>query len=116
MEEKELFERLRRFILKEAFLSDIEITNSTVIETELGITGDDADDFIYAFSKEFNVDVSNFHIGKYFKGEGDTTVINFINFFNKNKPLDCPSELTVGHLKKAIKVGRLDDSIFGNSM
>jgi hypothetical protein len=113
MEEKDLFDRLRRFILKEAFLSDLEITDDTIIETEIGITGDDADEFINAFSNEFNVDVSNFEIGKYFKGEGDTTFINIFNFFSKKKPAATSLKLTVGDLKRAIIARKLDDTVIG---
>lgn len=114
MEERDLSIKIKRFILKEAFLSDLEITDDTIIETEIGITGDDADTFIKAFSTEFNVDVSNFEIGKYFKGEGDTTFVNIFNLFRKKKQIENPlKKLTVGDLKRAITVGKLDDTTMG---
>jgi acyl carrier protein len=113
MEEKELFERLKEFIKKETFVNDVEITSNTIIETEFGVTGDDADDFIIAFSKEFNIDISNFEIAKHFKGEGDTTLIGIVNFFKGNKTEEKYSALTVGDLERAILAGKLDETVIG---
>jgi len=114
MEEKELFERLKKFIIRETFVNDVEITSNTIIETEFGVTGDDADNFIIAFSKEFNVDVSNFEIAKHFKGEGDTTLISIFNFFKGKKTEEKYLALTVGDLERAVIAGKLDETVIGH--
>jgi acyl carrier protein len=104
---EENFKRLKDFIVKQTFVDDVQITSNTIIETEFGVTGDDAYDFIIAFGKEFNVDVSKFEIGNYFKGEGDTTLITLINFFKGKKSEKKSLLLTVGDLEKAIIAGKL---------
>ena len=114
MKKKELFEKLKAFIIRETFVNDLEITPNTIIETEFGVTGDDADNFIIAFSKEFNIDVSNFEIAKHFKGEGDTTLINLFNFFKGKKTEEKYVALTVGDLERAILAGKLDETVIGD--
>lgn len=107
----EVSESLRKFIIKATFIDDIKITPDTVIETEFGITGNDSDDFIIAFGKEFNVDVSKFEIGKYFKGEGDTTLSFIFDFFRSKKTQEKHHVLTVGDLERAIAAGKLDSTV-----
>ncbi len=107
-------EKLVDFIKKETYLHDINLSYNTVLETELGVTGDDADIFIVAFGKEFNVDVSNFEIGKYFKGEG-IDLAGILNFLNRKKSEEVKqSVLTVGDLESAIIAGKLDETVIGH--
>ncbi len=114
MEEKALFEKLKEFIKRQTFVNDVEITSNTIIETEFGVTGDDAVDFIYAFRKEFNIDVSNFDISKHFKGEGDGTLLTIFNFLRGKNIEESYTPLTVGHLLKAISSGKLDETVFSS--
>ncbi len=113
MVENDLFERLKTFIIKHTFVIDVEITLDTKIESEFGITGDDVDNFIIAFSKEFNVDISEFKVARYFKGEGDTILISIINFLLGKKTEGRYPPLTVGDLERAIKKGKLDETVIG---
>lgn len=110
---EDIFNRLKDFIIRQTFVSDVEITSETIIESEFGITGDDADDFIIAFGKEFNVDVSDFEIGKYFRGEGDGTLKSLLEMMRGKKAKEKFS-LKVGDLGKAILKGKLDESIFND--
>ena len=108
-------EKLILFIQNETFVKDIVITKDTAVDADLGITGDDADDFIIAFSKEFNVDVSDFDIGKYFNGEGDKTISTIFNFLLKGtKEVKIKKTLLVADLERAITIGKLDDSVIEN--
>lgn len=113
MEKNEVFESLKSFIRKETYEESIEITQITKIETELGVTGDDAINFIIAFSKKFNVDVSNFMAADYFEDEG----INILELIIRTiKGIKKPKKkvLTVGDLERAIKAGKLDDTVIEN--
>jgi hypothetical protein len=104
-----IFEKLKQFIIKERW-DDEPITRDTTIEDDLAITGDDADEFLVAFGKEFNVDVSKFPAGDYFDDEGDPILPAIIRFLtNKKKRKRKP--LTVGQLEKAIIAGRLDEDV-----
>lgn len=47
----EIFNILKAFVTKEAAVDDKEITREASIEDDLGVTGDDAVDFLIAYSK-----------------------------------------------------------------
>lgn len=98
----EIFEKLKIFTVKESFVTDTLLTRSTRIEIDLGITGDDAIEFILAFGKEFCVDVSEFRVSDYFKGEG----WSFSEFFCKREKGKF-KDLTLGDLENAIKLKKL---------
>jgi len=61
------------------------ITKGTTLEGDLKITGDDSDEFLKAFSKEFNVNISSFKIGDYFKGERDMVLNTITSLFKVKK-------------------------------
>lgn len=90
-----------------------EIKIETSLECDLNITGDDADEFLVAFGKEFNVDVSKFPIGDYFGDEGDPILPMIIRFLTNKKKIERKM-LTVGHLEKAIIAGRLDEEVINS--
>jgi hypothetical protein len=46
------------------------LSGNTDLEKELGVTGDDAEEFMLKFQREFDVDLSNFRFNRYFGGEG----------------------------------------------
>ena len=100
----EIFDRLKEFVIKESAVDDGEITRDTQIEDELGVTGDDAVEFMIAYGKTFNVDVTKFMAADYFRGEG-------WNLFPSKK---SGKILTVGHLEKGILAGRLDEEIINS--
>ena len=106
----EIFERLKQFITDQGFgytlpfpllFKKKELTRDMALEKDLGITGDDSEDFLIAFGSEFNVDVSKFPVGDYFKDEGDPLLPSA----RRVKPL------TVGQLEKAAIAGRLNEDV-----
>ncbi|MCF6405182.1 DUF1493 family protein [Chitinophaga filiformis] len=97
---EEIFIDLLAFVYKQSRAFDIPITMETSIEGDLGITGDDGEDFIIQFSNRYSIDISNFYFTKYFHPEPSIS--------------SMPSEikiLTVGQLMKAIEAQRLDDNV-----
>jgi hypothetical protein len=97
---KEVFSDLVAFIHEQSRTFDIPVTMETSIENDLGITGDDGEDFTVQFSNKYGVDISNFHFTKYFYPEPSI--------------LSMPDKimvLTVDHLMKAIETRRLDDDV-----
>jgi acyl carrier protein len=87
------------------------ITIDTRLEKDLGITGDDATEFLIAFGKKFNVDVSNFMAADYFGDEGFDIIAWILNFFPGGKER---KSLTVAHLEKAVIAGRLDETVINS--
>lgn len=109
----ETFNKLKSFVIKEAAVEDEEVTREAKIENDLGVTGDDAVDFLIAYSKAFNVDVTKFMAADYFDGEGDPILPAIIRFFTgKKKRIN--KILTVGHLEKGILAGRLDEDVINS--
>jgi acyl carrier protein len=53
-------DRLVEFVIKQSAVIDEQINPDTRIETDLGVSGDDAIEFILEYGKAFNVDVSRF--------------------------------------------------------
>ena len=62
----EIFNRVKSFVIKAASVNENEVTVEASLENDLGIYGGDAVDFIVAFSKEFDVNVSKFMAAEYF--------------------------------------------------
>jgi hypothetical protein len=103
---KEFLDALKAFTQEEAGRDSGLLTETTCLERDLGIYGDDAVDYIVAFGKAFNVDVSKFMAADYFSGEG----FPFFDIFSGKKK-QSKKELTIGDLIKAIKAGRLDEGV-----
>jgi len=68
--DSKLFEQIQQFVRDERGRHRFPLTFETTLEGDLKITGDDANEFIIAFGKKFNIDVSNFDLARYFGGEG----------------------------------------------
>ena len=88
---------------------DIEYNENTDIEKDVGITGDDAADYLVEFGKRYNVDLSNFNFDDHFDPEGyappGSIMSTFLLFECKNNNDKKP--LTIGDLLNAIAKGKL---------
>jgi acyl carrier protein len=107
MNEK-LFNEVRLFTAGFQGLLESDIEQNSSIQDDLGIWGDDAIEFVLAFAKEFNVDVSKFMAADYFTGEGE-----FILSSKRTSKFKDPTrkDLTISHLVKAAEAGRLDEEV-----
>ncbi len=113
---------LKAFIRKQGFghtlpfpflIKQKEIDRNSTLGKDLGITGDDADEFLVAFAKEFKVDVGQFPIGDYFNDEGDVILPSIIRIITGKRKRERKI-LTVGHLEKAMIAGRLDEEVINS--
>ena len=110
-------ERLMKFIENQTGFSILPYNSFTKLQDDFGIYGDDASEFLIKFSKEFNVKISNdFNIDKYFDNEGIGLFLFFSRIFSgKNKGLNKKRKsINLGHLEKAIELGRLDENIIND--
>jgi hypothetical protein len=103
MSENTSFSELVVFIREQINEYNMPMTKETLIEDDLGITGDEAEELIVNFSKKYNVDISSFIFANYFFDEPGIFLQN-----RKIKPF------TIGHLEKAIIAGRLDEEIINS--
>ncbi len=107
--------KLNEFVIKHRFQYNFPLTKDKLLWKDLGIYGDDAVEFFTSFSNEFNIDVSNFELSKYFKGEGQETFSFVLNFFKQNKTKDNYIPITLGDLDNGLLLGRLDDAVISNN-
>jgi len=112
---EELFNRLKAFVVDQAGVEDYEVIPEAKIEDDLGITGDDAVDFLLAYSKTFNVDVRGFMAADYFDGEGDFILPLIMRMFT-GKRKGKNKVLTIAHLGKGILAGKLDETVINSNL
>ncbi|PWG77933.1 DUF1493 family protein [Pararcticibacter amylolyticus] len=105
-----IFEQIKDFVEEQRWRYPFDLQRTTTLEKDLGITGDDAVEFLVAFGKEFNVDISNFMADEYFKPEGDKILPAIIRYFTGQKKVKS-KELSLADLERAIIAGRLDESV-----
>lgn len=114
MQPQEVSAELEAFIRKEVGLSPKESLNPTdTLEDDLGVTGDDADNFMGAFSKRFNVEPGDFDFHRYFEMEGLSVwpFSIFTNWLHRQwgiKKYDQREPLTLAMLQRAIELGVWD--------
>ncbi len=106
-------ERLKKFITTKLGVEDNEVVSEARLEEDLGMYGDDAMEFIAKFSKEFNVEVSDFKAADYFSPEGDIFLPMLVRALTGKKKKKH-KELLVHHLEKAIIAGRLDEDVINS--
>jgi hypothetical protein len=82
------------------------VLSNSKLEEDLGMTGDDASEFISEFSKVFNVDISNFDYDSYFSSEGDGVLDYFFSLIKGKKKKKM--FLTISDLHESIKKGKLE--------
>lgn len=109
----EIFEKIKEFTVKQTGVKEKDVTEDASLENDLGIYGDDAVDYIIAFGKKFNVDISKFLAADYFSDEGIDVIGPAVRLFTGKKEKD-KKELTIGHLEKAVIAGRLDEEIINS--
>ena len=88
------------------------LNECTSLEKDLGMTGDDAVEFIMEFSEKFNIDISEFKIGEYFEPEGDAILPAILGLLT-GKRSQKQKELTIGDLQKAVNAHKLDNMVIG---
>ena len=107
--EKEMnyMEIIINFVTKQRWEYNFPLTRDTELRKDLKLWGDDAVEFIIAFSAEFDVDISSFDINKYFPPEGDAILPAIRRLLSMKKKQEY-TVLTLGDLEQAIDKGKLD--------
>lgn len=95
MNQEKLLKEIRNFIFDERGKYRFELQEHHSLQSDLGIYGTDAVEFILNFGDKFGVNVSSFEAKKYFKPEGYSVA-------DKNYP-----RLTIRDLLDSIEKGVL---------
>lgn len=104
MKENEFFDTLCDLIEHYIGGNRSKYTMETRINFDLGLDGDDADEFLMAYSKKFNVDLSKLEFYNYFNVEGISIIQGLVRFLFSKKQL---LPMTIGHLIDGINKGEL---------
>ena len=95
------YEKVIGFITSETGYSEDKILIKTRLYHDVGLDGDEAEEFIEAFAEAFNVDMKGFEFYRYFNKEGLDSLALLGSLFKTKrdqKPLD---EITVEMLEQA---------------
>ena len=111
--QKESFNNITQLVEKYMGKYKFELNRNTSLEKDIGLTGDDAVEFMLEYSKNFKVDLSLFEISKYFYPEGDAFLSDLVNSITKKKGKK-QGELTLGDLEKGVIAGRLDENVINS--
>lgn len=83
MNKDDIWRQIIQFVKEERW--DDEYTPETDIVKDLKLNGDDAYEFIYLFSKKFNVSITEFKFEEYFYPEGDRILLKLLYLILKQK-------------------------------
>ena len=95
-------------VIKTGFSNPTTISSQTTINYDIGLDGDDADEFMEAYFDHFMVECGNYDWSRYFGEEGFNPISVLIEIL-KRKPV--PKPLSFGMLKLAAKMGKWDTEI-----
>ncbi len=101
--ENKNYTKVIKFVYKKRWKYKKEITSESTLEKDLGITGDDGEDFMFDFFNEFNIDYDKFNPNRYFHREGHDTIFSIIFSFlvrNKSTP---KYDIKISDLEKALQ-------------
>jgi hypothetical protein len=98
-EAKSEIDEVKKLVSKEFSVKFGKLTNETRLLHDLGMDGDDAREFMQVFSKNFQVDLSEFEFCQYFGEEAGAEPITLIYYllFKSARPKFVPitiSDLT----------------------
>jgi len=97
------FSELASYIRGRTRAYDSVVTRETLIEDDLGVTGEEASELIHNFARKYGVDITKFDFRKYFNEEPSV-------FLSPQKV----APFKVAFLEKAILMGRLDEEVINS--
>lgn len=104
MNENDIWKQIIQFVIEERW--DGKFTNETDLVKDLKLFGDDAYEFIYLFSKRFNVNIVEFNFEEYFNPEEDWILPKLFNLILRRSERS-KKRITLGDLAKSVKDGKL---------
>ena len=91
------------FLSDELSVNKEKLSPHSRIFHDLGVDGEDGVDLLNAYSKKFNVDISDFPYSAYFGDEGTISPFGFLARLLKGRTKDNKKPLTVSDLVEGVK-------------
>lgn len=86
----------------------LNLTPSTRLEEDLGLTGVDAIEFIDKWAETFSIECDHFPYARYFGPESFDLIRSVLGLFSKRFRLEPEAPITLGMLALATRLGRWD--------
>ena len=77
---EDMYERVVSFVSKFWHAEKSSLSEGTRLQHDLGLDGTDAEEFMEAFSEEFNVDMSEFEFDKHFGPEAPPNLTTLVRY------------------------------------
>lgn len=98
--ERDQFENVLQFVAKYCSVGVDKLKPVTSLFVDLGVDGDDADEFMQAFSRQFGVDISEFNFSQHFGPEaGCNPIVSLFRSVLRHTPQVTP--ITIEDLVEA---------------
>jgi hypothetical protein len=109
---KVLWDDIESFIrIERGLRKNKELTPSTRLEDDLGISGIEGEMFMQAFFSRFKVDEGDFASGRYFMDEGSGLLLMVVTALSRKRRKALERvPLTIGMLTAAANLGRWDSA------
>jgi acyl carrier protein len=101
-------EEIKEFTAKTLAIPVNKISEETSLFHDLGVDGDDAQDFLNEFSRVFGVNMSKFHYSEFFGSEGAPSPLAFIKEILMEAHYKQKKRLRVIDLFQAANTGELN--------
>ena len=106
----DLDNKVIKFVSSETRINEAKLKLESSLFHDLGVDGEDALELIEAFSKEFNVDVTEFPLSDYFGNEGTMSPFGLIKGLITGRTKDSKKRLTICDLIESARQGSLKGS------
>lgn len=103
--------RVIECVARSAGLSAELMRQNRNFEVNFDVDGDDGDELMMAYGKEFGVDLSNFTFSDYFGAEGVVDPISLVlALFERPNARSARRKLTIGNLVESARKGRWEET------
>lgn len=103
-EQNDIIKRIIAFI-RERYSLEGEIDENFSVNNDMDLMGEDADDFLERFMREFRVDLTGIPYHRYFLDEGELSLLFFIKRKKRIKEIR-KNNLTILQLANIVKNGK----------
>ena len=102
---KRLIDEVRQMVAEHSGTEIEKVNERSCLQDDIGMEGEDAEEFMLAYAEKFSVDLSNFWIPDYFLHEYQ--IMNPLSFLSRLIGGDHPKKpLTIMMLAEAAAMGR----------
>lgn len=108
-------EDIKKFLSKNLSIPAHRISDEMSLHHDLGVDGEDAEEFLAEFSREFDVNLKEFNFVEYFGGDSSPTPWGFVKEAVTKSNLATKKRLEIRHLLQAVIYGELSSKTISHN-